>query len=323
MLNFNSINKTDKDIILSHNKPFKYIMTSIRDDNDELFNKYKDDVDPSLDGCLLIKYAAMLGRKRMMRVLLKKTYTVDRAALLCSILTGGKLDMLELFGDIDVKDDLSGEALAIAACKGHTYFFKKYLPLVDASEIEEYNLVSIAARNKSNDIVDFLVEQFHYEYNEYDALVSSASANNAYALGGILSQMQYNGNGEEAIVDASIVAATYGNFECLETLLSYVDPYFINFKDNAIIKAAVNSESIDTVMLVIDSGADLAFDDGVILAIASQQNDNNKKLGGNLELFKVVYEHVNDNNALSLARKTAEAYARTDIVDFIDSIDIK
>jgi hypothetical protein len=325
MLNFNSLNKTEKDIILSHNAPYKNLMTAIRDDNDKLFNLHHKDADLSIDGCMLLKYAAMKGRKRMLRVMLNRTLLVDRPTLLTSILTGGHLELLELFGDICPENDLSPESLAICAQNGYDQLFDELFDAASEEYKSKYSLVSIAIRGGSFNIARKLIES-DYEFNEYDAILTACASNSAEFLTLIIENIEYiEDDNDLAFLDGAIIAATYGNTEVLRCLFDTVFPEYIDDKNNAIIKAAVFSHDIDTVNLVISTGCELDFDDGILLPIAAGLEGKGEKPTGYLDMFKLILDKsgIPLDTRDDLALKTAEAYARTDIIEFIKTLTSK
>lgn len=325
MLNFNSINKTEKDIISSHDSQFKVLCAAIRDNNVAKLKESIHGYDLAKDDSYLARYAATIGSAECFRVILEKQFVTHRPEVLVATLVGGNKECIKAFGDVR-ESDLSAEAFAAATFKGNLEFLEKHLSsLTTNKEYWEHNLVSIAARQGNMDCLELILDS-EFPFNHYDAIVTAGANEDENIIRTLLDSKSFcHGDVGGGVGDAAIVAATYGNSETLSEIFCHFGGYFIDDKDFAVGKSALCSEDVDTVNVYINNGGTFGFDNALAIAAglagAPSVVEANKIHKGNLDMFKLVESSlkpsVDDLRGLPL--KTATAYGRSDIVEYIES----
>ena len=325
MLNFNSINKTEKDIISSHDLQFKALCTAVRDRKVDALLENIDGYDLEKDDSYLARYAATIGSFDCFKAILENQKNIHRPEVIVAVLCGDDKECLDALGELS-EDELSAEAFATAAFRGNRSFLDSNITsLIAIDDYQKYNLISIAARQSNLECLRLLLST-GIEFDAYDALVTAAANEDESIIKEIVCCPFFDDSYLfEGVVDAAIVAATYGNHKTLRAIFDNCGRFPVFMKDCAVGKAAICSECPDTVSVYIENGGLFIFDNALSIAagLSGQHTlvGSNKIHTGNLELFKLVEStlDVTKEELRGTPLKTATAYGRTDIINYIES----
>lgn len=321
------LNRFHTESMLKYKKGFGEITQAIVTSNTKRFKEFMDVVDFSLSENRILRIASAYPSKEIFELALSKSKDVDRATIICNILSGGNISYLESFGDL-TSDDLSGEALVICSQKSNLIdFLKSSYDNASDEDIYRHDLFVIACKSDNIEAVEFLLEK-GYKFCMNNALIACASVNATGPLSVILDRFS-DVISIEDYYQCTLSASISSNHEVVSMISNYFKANLVfNFSDvisideNAIAKAACSSESIEILDILADNGLDFSFDNSVLLYIAALSGKDileETKERGNVSLFEYIANKIDWNFDYKTIYNYAKSFNKHDTKKFIRS----
>lgn len=312
------INRFERESMLKYVNGFSETLGAIRSGNYDRFEKYSSIVDMSISENLIVRYAAAHKSDDIFELAYDKTKDVNKAELLCCMLSGNRPDRAKKLGNIN-SEILSAEAMAICAQnKDLLGFMISYYDDVNVEELTRHDLVSIACKSGLDATVSFLLSK-GYDFCLHNALVSAASNDNVGCLELILDSNKYATNCQfQYVFEASLSASINGYGKSLSLIANRYNEEndfsdVICNQNFAIMRASGQAESLDCLDVCISNGADLSYDDYVIVEILTNSDGQGKFPNGNTELFKYIADKCNWDFDFNKIKERSVMFHKKDI----------